>query len=96
MCEGSGGETDTPIGGIENRVEALKESVSVDEVQALAAVGSEVGDDQVNVARCASDGGVERTGPQLGIGGQLVDDLYDIAPTSLFAVAGESSENLRR
>lgn len=47
------------IRDIPDVVEALEERESVNEVEALARVGAEVGDDQVYAVRVTTNGGVE-------------------------------------
>jgi len=69
--ERGGGEADTLVGGIEDRVEALEEGVPVDEVKTLTGVRAEVVDNQVDGAGGSTDVSVERTGEELSIGGQL-------------------------
>ena len=44
----------------EDAVEALQEDLSIDEVEALAGGGADVVDDQVDAARAAADGSVQR------------------------------------
>ena len=52
-------EADTAVRAVEDGVEALQERQAVDEVEALARVRAEVGDDQVDAVLVAADGRVE-------------------------------------
>lgn len=49
------GEADLLVGGVEHGVKALEESVAVDEVKTLSAVGAKVRDDKVDVTASATD-----------------------------------------
>lgn len=73
-----GGETNLAVGGIEHGVEALKESVTVDEVKTRSAVGPDVSNDEVDVATGTTDRAVERTGPDLGVSGESVCGAADV------------------
>ena len=68
-------KTNTLIGGIVDGIEALEEGHTVDEVETLTGVRTEIADDQVDVASSTTDLGVEGTGPDLSIGGQLKGSL---------------------
>ena len=52
-------------------VEPLKPGLSVDKVQAGARGGSKITKDEVDLARRAADGAVERPRPDLGVGREL-------------------------
>lgn len=69
------GKTDLGVRGIEYRVEALEESVAVDEVETLATGRAEVVDNEVDVVGGTTDVGVERTRPDLGVRGESVGVL---------------------
>lgn len=69
---GGGGETNTFVGVVEDAVETLEECVTVDEVETLARVRSEVTDNEVDAGVGSTDVAVERTRPDLGVGGQGV------------------------
>jgi len=75
LGERGGGKTNTLAGGIEDRIEALEEGVTVDEVETLAGVRAKIVDDKVDVASNTTDVGVEGTGPELSVGGQLKGGL---------------------
>jgi len=68
--EGSSGETNTVVSGVEDRVEPLKESISVDEVKTLTRRCSDRINDEVNIASNATDLSIKRTREDLGIGRQ--------------------------
>ena len=56
-------------------VEPLQEGLPVDKVQALATGLPEITNDEVDLARRAADGGVERSRPDLGVGRELKGGL---------------------
>lgn len=55
------------IAGIVDGVEALKESIAIDEVEAFTAILTNVTDDKINLVRGSADIAVERTRPYLCI-----------------------------
>ena len=59
------------VGGVEDRVESLKEALAIDEVESRSARATNVGNNQVNVAGNTTEGGVKATRPDLSIGGQI-------------------------
>jgi len=71
LGERGGGETDTVVGSVEDRVEALEESETVDEVETFTAVGAEIGDDEEDATGSATDISVEVTRPDLSISSKL-------------------------
>ena len=75
-CESSSGESNPLVGSVKDRVEPLKERVTVDEIEPLAAWGSKIGDNEVNVVGRATNKRVERTGKQLSIRCEGVRDLF--------------------
>jgi hypothetical protein len=68
-------KTDTGVGGIEHRVEALKEGVTIDEVETLAAGAAKVVDNEVDVAGATTNVGVKGARPDLAIRGESVGGL---------------------
>jgi hypothetical protein len=60
---------------IEDRIEALKEDIPIDEVEALSSGCPKIRDDQVNVVRRSTNGGVESAGPELSVSRKLVAHL---------------------
>lgn len=58
--EGSIGDADSAVRGVENGVEALEPRLAVDEVEALTARSADVADDEVDAVRVSADRGVER------------------------------------
>lgn len=77
-CESSSGESNSLVGSVKDRVEPLKERVTVDEIESLAAWGSKIGDNEVNVAGRATNSRVERTGKQLSICCEGIRDLFHL------------------
>jgi hypothetical protein len=69
-------KTDTGVGGIEHRVEALKESVTIDEVETLAAGGANGVDNEVDVAGATTNVGVKGARPDLAVRGESVGGLW--------------------
>lgn len=61
MSERGGGETDTAVGGIEDRVETLEEGHAVDEVEAFTSGGSEVTHNEVHAVGIATNSSVQVT-----------------------------------
>ena len=49
LREGSGGESNTLVGSVEDGVETLEECVPIDEVEALPGLPTDVADDEVDV-----------------------------------------------
>lgn len=74
-CERSGGEPNTAVRGVENGVETLKESKAIYEIKALATGCTDITNDKINVIGSSSDGGIECTGPNLGVGSQFICNL---------------------
>lgn len=64
-------KSDTLVGGVEDRVEALQESVTIDEIKAAAALSTEVSNDEVDLVGSAANVIVEGSGPDLRVRGQL-------------------------
>jgi hypothetical protein len=75
LGERGGGKTNTLAGGIEDRIEALEEGLTVDEVKTFAGGRAKIIDDEVDAASSTTNVGVERTGPELSVGGQLKGGL---------------------
>ena len=75
LGERGSSKTNTLAGGIEDRIEALEEGVNVDEVETLAGVRAKIIDDEVDAASSTTNVGVEGTGPELSVGGQLKGGL---------------------
>ena len=75
FSERGGSKTNTLAGGIEDRIEALEEGVTVNEVETLAGVRAKIIDDEVDAASSTTNVGVEGTGPELSVGGQLKGGL---------------------
>ena len=63
------------MGGIVDRIEAFEEGHTVDEVETLTRGSAEIADDEVDVTSSTTDLGVEGTGPDLSVGGQLKGSL---------------------
>jgi len=76
MGERGGSQTNTLVGGIEDGIEALKEAVTIDEVETFTRGRTKIVDDEVDAAGSTTDVGVEGTGPELSIGGQLKGGLW--------------------
>jgi hypothetical protein len=68
-------KTDTVVGGIEHRVETLKESVTVDEVETLTTGGANRVDDEVDVAGGTTNIGVKGARPDLAVRSESVGGL---------------------
>jgi len=62
-------------GGVEDRIEALEPSVTIDEVQPGSSGRANVVQDKVDGRGAATNGGVERAGPGLTIFGELKGGL---------------------
>jgi hypothetical protein len=77
-CESSSGESNSLVGSVKDRVEPLKEGVTVDEIEPPTAGGSKIGDYEVNVAGRAANKRVERTGKQLSICCEGIRDLFHL------------------
>lgn len=69
------GKSNAMIGSVIHRVEALEEGIPVDEVQALARVGTNICDNEIYIVRHAADLSVQRARPDLRVGRELVGDL---------------------
>jgi hypothetical protein len=85
VCVCRGGETDTTVGCIEDRVEALKEGIPVDEVETLSSGCPNIRNDQVDVVRRATDSGVESARPELSVSRKLIGhlEIYRLGNQSL-------------
>lgn len=70
-------EAQAGVGGVIDGVEPLEERIPVDEVQALARVAANVGDDEVDVASAAADRGVQRARPDLRVRREAVGRLQN-------------------
>lgn len=70
-----GSKPNAAVGSVEYRIEAFKECVAVDEVEARARGGAQVADDEVDAVGIATDRGVEGARPDLCVGRELVGDL---------------------
>lgn len=68
-------KTDLGVRGVEDAVEALEETLTVDKVKTLSGRRAEIVDDRVNRAASTADVGVERSWPNLAVGCQRVCDL---------------------
>ena len=77
-CKSSSGESNSFVSSVKDRVEPLKERVTVDEIEPLAAWGSKIGDNEVNVASSATNQRVEGTGKQLSICCEGIRDLFHL------------------
>jgi len=75
VSERGGSKTNTLIAGIVDRIEAFEEDLTVDPVKTLAGVRAKIADDKVDAVGSTTDQGVEGTGPDLGVGGQLKGGL---------------------
>lgn len=72
------GKTDTVVGGIENRVEALEESVAIDEVETFTTGGAKGVDNEVDVARATTNISVKGARPDLAVRGESVGGAANI------------------
>jgi len=63
------------VGGIKYRVETLKESEAINEVEALATGRAQVADNEVDGVTSATNIGVEVTRPDLAVGDEFIDLL---------------------
>ena len=75
LGELGGSKTHALLAGIVDRIKALKEGLTVDEIETLAGVIAKITDDKVDAVGGTADVGVEGTGPDLGVGGQLKGGL---------------------
>ena len=75
LGERGGSKTNMLLAGIEDRIEALKEGLTVDEIETLAGGRAKITDDKVDAVGGTTDVGVEGTGPDLGVRGQLKGGL---------------------
>ena len=71
-CEWGCGKTNLGVGGIKYRVETLKESEAIDEVEALASGRAQVADNEVDGVTSATNIEVEVTRPDLGVGDEFI------------------------
>lgn len=69
------GKPNAAVGGVEYRIETLKECVPVNEVEPRACGGAQVSDDEVDAVGIATNRGVEGPRPDLCVGCELVGDL---------------------
>jgi hypothetical protein len=72
------GKTDTVIGGVEHGVEALKESVAIDEVETFTTGCANGVDNEVDVAVTTTNIGIEGARPDLAVGGESAGCLFKI------------------
>jgi hypothetical protein len=72
------GKTDLGVGGIEYGVEALKESVTVDEVETFTTWSANGVDNEVDVVSATTKIGVKGTRPDLAVRGESVGVLCKI------------------
>jgi len=63
------------VSGIKYRVETLKESVAINEVEALATGRAQVADNEIDGVTSATNIGVEGTRPDLAVGDEFIDVL---------------------
>lgn len=68
-------ETDLGVGGVEDTVEALEEGLTVDKVKTLSRWCTEVVDDTIDRGGSTANVRVERSWPDLSVGGQCIRDL---------------------
>ena len=68
-------KTDSRLGGVKDTVEALKEALTVDKIKALSGRSADVVDNPIDCTRSAANVAVERSRPDLTVGGQRVRDL---------------------
>ena len=71
MGERGIGDTNTFVRSVIDAVKSLKPGLSVDEVQSLARVGPKIADNDIDFAGSPTDGGVQRTRPDLSVGCEL-------------------------
>jgi hypothetical protein len=76
MSKGSVCKANTFICGIQNKVKALQEGLTVDEVKTRSAVATNITHNEVNGAGSSADQAVKRTRPELSIGSQFESSLY--------------------
>ena len=81
-------DADTLILSVIHTVEPLKPALSVDKVKAPARVVPRISNDEVDPARGAAYGAIERPRPDLGIGRELKDGLQNSAQEILLCHAG--------
>ena len=74
-CVFSCGKTNSGVGGIKYRVETLKESEAINEVEALATGRAQVADNEVDGVTSATNTEVEVTRPDLAVGDEFIDLL---------------------
>ena len=72
-----GSKPDASIGGVENRVKPFKEYVAQGEVKAFTTARTKIVHDKVDSASGTTDLGIEKTRPDLSVGGELVADLEE-------------------
>jgi hypothetical protein len=65
------GEADVAVRSIEDRIESLKECISVDKVEARSRGRADVVDDKVDIARSPTNQRIQRPWPDLRVGCQL-------------------------
>ena len=73
--ERGGSKTNTLVGGVVDGIEALEEGHTIDEVETLTRVRAKIVNDEVDAAGSTTNLGIEGTGPDLSIGGQLKGSL---------------------
>lgn len=81
--ERRGGQTNTAAGGVEDRVEAFEECLTVDEIQTLACGCANAVDDEVDGSADTTDDGIQGARPRLSIGGELKCSAADIEVQAL-------------
>ena len=75
MGEWSIGQTNSLVGGINYDIEALEESIAVDDIEALTRGRAEIIYDEIDPAGSPTDLSVEGTGPDLSVGSQFKGGL---------------------
>lgn len=73
--ERGGSKANTLLASIVDRIEAFEEGLTAEEVETLACVRAKIADDEVDAVGSTTEEGVEGTGPDLSIGGQLKGSL---------------------
>lgn len=68
-------QTNSLVGGIKDDIKALEEGVTVDEIESLTRGRADIIYDEIDAAGSPTDESVERTGPELSVGGQFKGGL---------------------
>lgn len=78
MSKGSVRKANTLVRSIQHKIKALQKGLPIDKVKTRPAVGANITDYEVNVARNSTDQCVKRTGPDLSIGSQFEKCLVNV------------------